>query len=115
MFLSDSPNLYVVGKGDSMNLLNKNKTGFAVGLFYALFHAVWALMIAAGIAESFLDWVLSLHSLTVGFTVHPFGLVRCVLLVLYAFTAGYALGWSFAWIFNLVSEKNHPEKKACCK
>lgn len=87
-------------EGKNMNRLNKNKTGLAIGSFYAVFHFGWAVMVAAGIAKPFADWVLSLHFMTLTYSINAFQIGTAALLVVYAFAAGYVLGWGFAAVWN---------------
>jgi len=80
--------------------LNKNQVGLLVGCFMALFHALWSLLVATGLAQAFLDWIYGLHFLSNPFVVEPFNLVTAVTLVVVVFIFGYLFGWLFAFLWN---------------
>jgi ABC-type Fe3+ transport system permease subunit len=83
-----------------MKKMCKNELGLAVGTFLGLFHFVWALMVAAKVAKPFLDWVLSLHSMQMDYSVLAFSLGQSALLVVMTFVLGYVFGWIFAALWN---------------
>ncbi len=80
--------------------MNKNKTGLVFGSFLGLFHLVWGLLIAFGLAQVLLDFVYDLHSLNNPFVVMPFDLVRTIGLVIFTFIVGYVFGYVIAVIWN---------------
>ena len=77
-----------------------HKIGTTLGLFFALIHAVWEVLIALGVAQSLMDWKLSMHSLNNTFHVSPFSLGSAIELVIMAYIGGYILGAVFATIYN---------------
>ncbi|MBW2970446.1 hypothetical protein KY319_04965 [Candidatus Woesearchaeota archaeon] len=90
-----------------MAKLDKNKTGLALGAFFAVFHAIWAIFIAitAGGVQRFIDWILGLHMIQMQWTIMPFNIVSAVLLVVVTFVFGYIFGWIFAAVWNYVVKK----------
>ncbi len=44
-----------------MEKLSKAKTGLALGLFMAVVHAVWAILVALGVAQGLMDWIFKMH------------------------------------------------------
>lgn len=46
-----------------MRTIDPLKAGLTVGAVYVLVHLVWLGLVAAGQAQSLLDWVMRLHSL----------------------------------------------------
>ncbi len=85
--------------------LNNNKVGLAVGSLLGLWHLVWNVLIAAGLAQPFLNFVLMIHSLNNPFVVAPFGYKRAVALIVVTTVFGYVIGWVFAWLWNWL----HPQ------
>lgn len=83
-----------------MEKLNKNSIGLALGFFFGLGHLVWVLLVGMGLAKPFMDWVLSLHFLTLSYSLTSFNLGTGLMLVVFTFVCGYALGWVFAAIWN---------------
>ncbi len=88
-----------------MGKLDQNKVALATGGFLGLFHALWSLLVAVGFAQPLLDFVYSLHFLNNPFSVASFDLGRALLLVVMTFVVGYAIGWVFTMIWNMVVKK----------
>ena len=81
-------------------MLNNNKVGIAVGSFLALFHAVWAILIALGVAQAVLDFVFYLHMIESPYLVAEFDLSLAVGLVIFTGIVGYVIGWIFSYVCN---------------
>ncbi len=84
----------------SLNRMNKNKVALVVGSFASLFHLVWGILIAFGMAQGLLDFIYNLHSLNNPFTVMTFDLMRTIGLIVVTFCVGYVFGYVFAMIWN---------------
>lgn len=80
--------------------LKESSTALVVGVFVAVVHVVWSLMVLVGFAQVYLDWILGLHFLDNPFTVRSFDFVNAVILIGFTFVVGYAVGWIFAMIWN---------------
>lgn len=85
-----------------MSQLNANKSGLAIGIFYALGHLGWVGLVAAGLAKPLLDWILSLHFFVWTYEITPFALGPAVVLIAFTFVCGYVTGWVFAALWNVV-------------
>jgi hypothetical protein len=83
-----------------MEKLNKHSTGMAVGLFLALFHLLWAILVATKVVKPFIDWVLSLYAINFSYKITEFSLGAAIGLVVFTFVCGYVSGWVFAAIWN---------------
>ena len=81
-------------------MLDRNKTGFAVGLFLGGWHLLWALLVASGWGQAFIDFVLWLHMVHLQYMVGPFSLLQASALVVLTSLSGYLLGWLFALAWN---------------
>ena len=79
---------------------DKNKTGLALGAVLGLSHLNWAVLVATGWAQPFLDWIFGLHFIQPPYTITPFHLVTGVILVAVTTVIGFILGWLFAAIWN---------------
>lgn len=88
-----------------MKDLDKNKTGLIVGTFVGALHALWSIMVAVGLAQAYLDWILGLHFLDNPYMVAEFNLITAVMLVAVVFVCGYLAGYLFAFIWNTLREK----------
>ena len=80
--------------------LNKNKVGLTVGVFVAIFHALWAVLVALGFAQTLINWVLPLHFVDMLVSVIAFTWVNALLITVMSFVGGYIMGWIFAALWN---------------
>lgn len=83
-----------------MPKLDKNATGLALGVFLAVVHLGWLVLVAVGLAKPLMDLVLMLHHLSFSYSVLPFSLGAAVGLLAFVFVAGYVFGWVFAACWN---------------
>jgi uncharacterized membrane protein len=83
-----------------MEKLSKAKTGLVLGLFFAVVHAVWAVLIALGVAQGLLDWASKMHMINNPNIVSGFYLGTAAGLVIMTFVVGYVCGWVFAALWN---------------
>ncbi len=89
-----------------MKKLSEHQTGIALGVFFGLMHAVWALVVSLGFAQTWLDFVLGLHFLENPFVVSAFDLQKAAILVMVTAVVGYVAGFVFAKVWNLVMTKS---------
>jgi len=82
--------------------INANKLGLTVGYFAALMHLVLIILVALGVANAYLGWILPLHFLSLNVSFVAFDLLTAVMLLIAAFVGGYVAGWVFAYIYNRV-------------
>ena len=83
-----------------MEKLGKAKTGLVLGLFFAVVHAVWAILVALGVAQGLIDWIFKMHMIENPYIISDFGLGTAVGLVIMTFVVGYVFGWVFAALWN---------------
>lgn len=84
--------------------LNKNQVALAIGIFAALCHLVWSIAVSIGI-QSYVDWILLLHSIKLDLILTSVNWLNALLLVILAFIGGYIFGWVFAAIYNWAGKK----------
>ncbi len=80
--------------------LNSHKTGLAVGSFFGLWHLIWSLLVALGLAKPLIDFILGLHFIQYSYSLAPFSLGTAALLVIITALVGYVAGWVFATLWN---------------
>jgi len=80
--------------------MNAKHVGLTLGLFAAFIHAVWALGVAAGVMQGFLDYIFPLHFLSRIYTVVAFSWANAAMLIVLAFVGGYVMGWVYAKLSN---------------
>lgn len=83
-----------------MEKVNKNALGLTLGTFLGGVHLIWVILVAAGVAQQMMDWVLSMHFLTLSYTFAPFAVWTALGLVVMTFVVGYVVGWIFAALLN---------------
>lgn len=83
-----------------MEKLSKTKTGLVLGLFMAVVHAAWAVLVALGMAQGLIDWIFKMHMIENPYIISDFGLGTAAGLVIMTFVIGYVFGWVFAALWN---------------
>jgi hypothetical protein len=71
----------------------------------ALFHTVWAVLVAIGVAQALLDFVYSIHFLSNPFVIGDFNLTTAVILVVVTGIVGYVSGWVFAFLWSYLHKR----------
>lgn len=89
-----------------MTKMKGHKIALVVGLFVAAMHAIWALAVAIGIGQAYLDWIFPMHFLNSLYTVMTFNFLTAIFLVIIAFIASYASTWLFVCLWNVIKVKN---------
>lgn len=85
-----------------MAKMNKKKLALVLGILFAGLHAIWALAVAMGIAEKYINWIMPLHFISLMIPITSFEIGSALLLVLVAFLGGYVTGWLFALVWNWI-------------
>ncbi|MBI5613428.1 hypothetical protein HY947_00730 [Candidatus Gottesmanbacteria bacterium] len=79
--------------------------GFVVGIVIASLHLVWSLLVVAGLAKSFLDWIFGMHFLSNPFAIRSFDATVAMTLLLVTFSVGYLVGWFVGFLWNSLAKK----------
>jgi len=80
--------------------INKNKTGLTFGFLISFMHLVWSILVALGLAQAMLDFVLGLHMLSIPVIVASFSWGKALGLIVITFIVGYVFGWLMAFFWN---------------
>lgn len=80
--------------------MNTHKVGMTLGMLFGLWHLVWSILIALGLAKPLLDFVSMMHSLNNPYIVQPFNLGKSIGLIILTYVIGYFVGTVFATIWN---------------
>ncbi len=83
----------------------ENKIALTISVFVAAIHAIWALAVAVGIGQIYLDWILPLHFISNLYTVLGFNLLNAILLVIMAFIGSYLAALLFIWLLKVMKVK----------
>jgi hypothetical protein len=81
-------------------IINKNKTGLAFGFIISFMHLLWSILVALGIAQMWLNFVMNMHMLSMPIVVMPFNLIKALILIVITFIVGYIFGWLMAFFWN---------------
>lgn len=81
-------------------MVNPYRVGLWFGIFLALCHAGWSVLVAAGLAQRLMDFVFWAHFISPVYHVEPFELSRAGILVAFVFFVGLLMGTIGAWIWN---------------
>lgn len=79
---------------------SNNAWGLALGLLLGVFYALWAILVASGLAQIAVDWIFKLHMIRPPYVIAPFNIVLAITLVIVTFIIGYIIGWVFAALRN---------------
>ncbi len=84
------------------------RTGLIFGLFLALFHAAWAILVMLGWAQSLLNIVSWAHFITPPYRVEIFEAGRAAILAGFVFATGAVMGWALALLWNSAGRSSTP-------
>ena len=87
------------------NNLDPMRVAWAVGLFAAIMHAIWSVIVALGFGQAWVNWILSLHFISSPHVVGPFDLMTAVTLIIVTFILGAIVGWIFASTWNWAARR----------
>ena len=82
--------------------VNPVSLGFVLALFLAVSHALWAGLVAAGLAQPFIDFIFWAHFLDNAYVVAPFEASRAAILVLSTGALGYIGGLIAGAVWNAI-------------
>lgn len=88
-----------------MRNISPAKAALSVGLVIALYHLAWVILVAAGLAKPFMDFVLRLHFIKFDYEMAPFDLGTAAALLALTFSIGAAFGLVFALVWNWLARR----------
>ena len=83
-----------------MHRVSSHKVGLVVGSMLAIWHAVWSILVATGLAKPLYDWTLGLHFITLQYSINPFDWGHAITLVIVTYVIGYIVGSVLGWLWN---------------
>ena len=83
-----------------MRTISPAKAAMSVGAVIGLYHLVWVILVAVGLAKPFLDFVLRLHFIQFDYEMAPFDVATAAGLVALTFSIGSVFGLVFALVWN---------------
>ena len=73
-----------------------------LGAVAGIAHLVWSVLVAAGVAQSWVDFVLRLHFVEPFYFVGDFSSGTAIVLILVTSLVGYFFGWVIGTVWNRV-------------
>jgi hypothetical protein len=86
-----------------MNRIHPHSLGFAFGIFLALWHTLWSLLVWLGAAQWLIDFIFRLHMITPPYKITAFSFGTAASLVLVTACIGYMVGLLIGIIWNRCS------------
>ena len=83
-----------------MEIISKNKTGLTFGFLISFLHLVWAVLVAIGLAQPLVNFILNIHMVSEAVLVMPFNLGKAIGLIAVTFIVGYIFGYLMAFFWN---------------
>lgn len=87
--------------------VNKNKLGLVIGSYAAIVHLVWVILVALGLAQPLVNFIIRLHFIDFPHKIASFDFVNAVLLIVIAFIVGYVGGFIIGIIWNKAHVSNY--------
>lgn len=97
---------HVLKEAQTTSKLGVVKTGIALAAVLAGWHAGWATLVAVGMAQPVIDFIMKVHFIDARFTIQPFDLSTAGLLVGMNAAIGFAFGSLFAFVWNSMHRGN---------
>jgi hypothetical protein len=90
----------VVAVSERRSAIGVNRTGLALAVVLGSMHLVWAILVAAGVAQAVSDFIFWLHFIKPVYIIEPFEPLRALALVMLSGCIGYFMGAVFALLWN---------------
>lgn len=94
----------VLHYGHMKNVISAHRVGLAFGGVLGLWHLAWSVMVALGIAQPFMDWILQLHMIELSYRVLPFAPLMALGLIIVTSAFGYIIGYVLGTLWNAVQK-----------
>lgn len=88
-----------------MAKLSAKKVGLTIGIFLAVLHLAWLILLLLGVGARFLEWILGLHMMEMPITFTAFSWTNAAILLIATFVSGLVFGWVFATLYNYLDKK----------
>ena len=83
-----------------MSRTHPHSFGLVFGIFLAIWHAAWSLLVWTGAAQPLMDFIFRLHMITPPYKIAAFNLGTAATLVLVTAGIGYVMGCVVGFIWN---------------
>lgn len=76
------------------------KTALTVGAFIGGWHVIWSILVALGVAQGLINFILWMHMISLPYVVKAFDSSAAATLIVSTALMGYVGGYFFAKIWN---------------
>jgi hypothetical protein len=80
--------------------LNVTKAGFVFACVIGGWHLCWSALVAAGLGQKAIDFILWMHFIKPIYMIEPFDAWRAAILLIVTTVAGFLVGSIFALLWN---------------
>lgn len=87
-----------------MQTINPRKSGLAFGGLLGAWHALWAALVAFGLAQPIIDFVFWMHFIKPIYVIGPFNIATALTLIAVTSIIGYIMGLILAGIWNFLQK-----------
>ena len=88
-----------------MRHISLAKSAISVGGVLGIYHLLWTMLVATGLAKLVMDFVLRLHFIDLQYQIAPFDLGTAAALIALTFSVGAVIGLAFAFIWNWLGDR----------
>lgn len=92
-------------------MISKHKLGIVFGSLLGLWHLIWAVLVATGLAQWLMDWVFRLHFIQPPYTLTAFKLSYAIGLIVITSTLGYIFGWGGGALWNWIHDTESTQRR----
>jgi hypothetical protein len=82
--------------------ISAHKVGLVVGFVISGLHVLWTILVAVGLAQMLVDFVLWAHMVHLSVVIGPFDVGTALTLIVVTFIVGYAVGRLVGTVWNRV-------------
>lgn len=82
------------------------RLGLAFGFLLGIMHALWAMLVALGLAQPLMDFIFWAHFITPPYHIEPFAPMQAAILVAFVFAAGFCFGAIGGVLWNKLARAN---------
>ncbi len=80
------------------------KVALTLGIVFSSVHILWSVLVALGLAQGLLDFILWAHMVSIPHEVTSFNVVQAGTLVIVTFVVGFSAGWIIGTAWNKVNK-----------
>jgi hypothetical protein len=80
--------------------MNPNRAALILAILLGGWHLLWSVLVAVGLAQPLINFIFWIHFIRPVYMIERFDIGVALLLIGVTAAIGYAIGWSFAVLWN---------------